>query len=59
MSYYDEGHEKGYKDSLAGKPSEREWPAGVLDFINDQDMTEWEEGYEAGYEEGEKERRGY
>lgn len=59
MSYYDEGYNKGYEDGFAGKPSERESPAGLLDFINDQNVTEWEEGYEAGYKDGEKERRGY
>lgn len=57
MSFHDEGYKKGYEDGFAGKPSEREWPAGVLDFINDQNTTEWEAGYEAGYEDGEKERR--
>ena len=31
--------------------------AGVdlLGFMNDEDQTEWEEGYEEGYEEGKEE----
>ena len=56
MSYHDEGYQKGHEDGLAGNPSEREFPMGMLDFINDQDVTEWEEGYEQGYEDGTNER---
>lgn len=55
MSYHQEGYDKGYADGSAGEPSARQWPMGLLDFINTEDVTEWEEGYEEGYEDGKEE----
>ena len=53
MSYYQEGYDKGYEDGLAGEPARLPF----LDFLNTEDMTEWESGYDDGHAAGTQEHR--
>lgn len=63
MSYYGDGHDKGYGDGRAGEPPLVDrggigWAIGMgflLDAISTEEQLEWEQGYEEGYLEGKQE----
>lgn len=59
MSAYQDGYDKGHADGSAGNPSDRGGGpvTSLLDALTswDEDLTQWEEGYDKGYEDGKEE----